>query len=217
MPPPTPAPILHLPPTPSHGPISLTPWHPVLAPSLAASANNITIWRSLRDSLPHPYTLSDAEWWIDRCQDPAHWAPVLTYDENGVETIAEKVPCNFAIVTPNPETGEDSTIGSIGLVPGTDVARRSAELGYWLGEGYWGRGIMREVVKGFIEWTWERFPGLVRVHAEVFAGNERSVGVLREAGFVFEGRRRGAVWKEGRVRDAEEWAVVREGVAEGIS
>ena len=141
----------------------------------------------------------------------ANWPCVLQFDEAGVESVGERKACNFAIVAVNAETGEEEAVGSIGLVMGVDVARRSAELGCWLKQGDWGRGVMGKVVGGFMGWVWEAFPGLVRVHAEIFAWNESSVGFWRENGFVFEGRRRRAVLKDGRVRDLLVHAALRPG------
>ena len=200
--------IIVLPPTPRHAQILVRPWTSNLGPTIAASANNRAIWLQLRDRMPHPYKLSDAEWYIDHCSNPEHWPNVLTYSADGTETVGPKKNCHFAIVTE-----EDEAIGSIGLVMGTDVARRSAEIGYWLAEAYWGQGIMQEVVRRFVEWAWEAFPGLIRVHAEIFAANERSASVLRRVGFEYEGRQRAATWKDGKIGDTLMFAIVRPGLA----
>lgn len=161
--------------------------------------------------MPHPYLLSDAQWWIDRCSKPENWPNVLTFDEDGVETVGEKKACDFAVVWRNVSTGLDEAIGSVGLVMGTDVARRSAELGYWLAESQWGRGIMGEVVVRFVEWAWDVFPGLVKIHSEVYASNERSAGVLKKSGFEYEGRQRCATWKDGKMVDTLAYACLRPG------
>lgn len=206
------SPIFSLPPTPRHGAITVRPWSKDLAPSVAVAANNRAIWLNLRDRMPYPYTLSDAEWYIGHCSQPENWPNVLSFDERGVETIGERRSAHFAIVAVNPGTGEDEAIGSIGLVMGVDVARRSAELGYWLAERYWGKGIMGDVVAGFMSWVWVAFPGLVRVHSGLFARNERSAAVLRKNGFVFEGRHRAAVWKNGKLEDELAYARLRPGL-----
>ena len=71
---------------------------------------------------------------------------------------------------------------------------------------------MGGVVEEFLRWLWGAFPGLVRVFSTVFAWNERSVGVLRKNGFEFEGRRSGAIWKDGRLGDELEFACLRPGL-----
>ena len=90
------------------------------APSLAEHANNRDVWINLRDAFPHPYALADAESFIERCLQP----PETT----------------FAIAV------DGEAVGAIGYLVGKDVERTSAEIGYWLGESYWGRGIMTEVL-----------------------------------------------------------------------
>ena len=99
--------------------------------------------------------------------------------------------------------------GSIGLFLGSDVYRRSAELGYWLGEPFWGRGIMTAAVEtmcreGFAAWD------IVRIHAEAFARNAASRRVLEKAGFALEGTLRRSVYKNGEMLDSCIYALVRE-------
>ena len=118
------------------------------------------------------------------------------------------------------EDGEDGegervvgeAIGGIGLDFGTDVARRTAEIGYWLGAAYRGRGIMTAVVRAFVQWAFDTFEQIGRVEAGVFGWNGGSQAVLRKAGFVREGVHRAACWKAGRFVDMVIFAVVREGV-----
>jgi len=206
------APVIALPSTSRHGRVELKSWQPSYAPSLAASLNNRAIWLQLRDHVPSPYTLANAEWWIDYCSKSQNWPNVLTFDEHGIETIGAKRSCHFAIVTQNPTTGEDEAIGSIGLVHGSDVARRTAELGYWLAESHWGMGIMGEVVPMFMQWAWEAFPGLIRVHGEVYATNGRSASVLEKSEFEYEGSQIGAAWKDGRIGHMLTFACLRPGL-----
>jgi RimJ/RimL family protein N-acetyltransferase len=148
-----PPPIFTLPPTPHYGSISVRQWHPSLAPSLSSAANNRAIWANLRDRIPHPYTLADAEWWIEHCSQEEHWPVVRTFaeEENGrvVEQIVregegkeKRRPSDFAIVAVDPRTGVEEAIGAIGIVMGGDVAKRTGELGYWLSQDWWGRGVM---------------------------------------------------------------------------
>ncbi|HXE00283.1 MAG TPA: GNAT family N-acetyltransferase [Candidatus Acidoferrum sp.] len=95
---------------------SLRPWRRGDEPSLVRYANNRNIWRNLRDRFPHPYTAADADAWITKAEAEA---PVTSH----------------AIVV------DGETVGGVGVDLGTDVRRRSAEIGYWLGEPFWGRGI----------------------------------------------------------------------------
>jgi len=154
----------------------LRPWRADDAPALQRHADNRRIWINLRDLFPHPYTLANAQFFL--------------------EIIAKEKPlATLAIAT------DTEAIGCIGLKLGTDVHRRSAELGYWLGEPFWGRGIMTEVVRAFTAQAFVDFD-LVRIYAESFASNGASVRVLQKAGFAYEGRLRAHVFKDGQLQDA---------------
>ncbi|EON66983.1 hypothetical protein W97_06099 [Coniosporium apollinis CBS 100218] len=138
---------------------------------------------------PSPYTLSDGIKWVNY-------------------NLSLSPPLNFVIADPTTSLA----IGGIGLKPGTDVHERSVEVGYWLGEELWGRGVATEALVGFVGWVlgereWER---VIRVHAGVYGGNVASGRVLRKAGFRLEGCLRRHVWKEGRLLDLEVYAVLRE-------
>lgn len=137
---------------------------------LPSHANNVKIWRNLRDRFPHPYTPADAKVFINR---------MLT---NEVET-------NFAI-----DVGGEA-VGGIGLMLHEDVERCSAEIGYWLSEQHWGRGIMTEALRAFSDYAFMQFE-LSRIYAVPFAGNTASNKVLEKAGFVFEGTLRRSAIKE---------------------
>ncbi|KAJ7240107.1 acyl-CoA N-acyltransferase [Mycena rebaudengoi] len=102
---------------------------------------------------------------------------------------------NFAITCP-----DGTYIGGIGLKPLADVESCTMEIGYWMGEAHWGAGIMTEAVVTFSRW----------LEAAVFGGNEGSMAVLRKAGYTFEGRRRNAVFKKGKVLDIHMFALLRE-------
>ena len=152
--------------------------------ALVHHADNYQIWRNLRDRFPQPYTPQDAHEWIDH-------------------TLAEDPPLNLAI-TVNAEAA-----GGIGIIPGDDIHRRSAEIGYWLGEEFWGRGIATEAVKAASRWVFENYD-LNRLWAGVFEHNAASARVLVKAGFQFEARLRCAAIKEGRALDELVYALVRE-------
>ena len=86
--------------------------------------------------------------------------------------------------------------------------RHSAELGYWLGEAFWGHGIMSEAVAGFVGWAFGHFE-LARIHASVYAHNLASARVLTKAGFALEGRLRACYFKEGGFIDGLLYAKVQ--------
>ena len=124
--------------------------------ALVKYANNYNLSRLLRDQFPYPYTTTDAEaWLIHACnQDP--------------ET-------NFVIAN------DEEMIGAIGINPQEDVNRFSAEIGYYIGELYWGKGIATNALKAFTEFAFSQFD-LNRIFANVFQGNDASEKVLLKAG-----------------------------------
>jgi RimJ/RimL family protein N-acetyltransferase len=163
----------------------LRPWRRGDEPALVKYANNPRVAANLRDRFPHPYTPADARDWIERAgrqQQPI---------------------ANFAIASAR------EAIGGIGIIPGEDVARRSAEIGYWLGEPFWGRGIATQAVEAMTAYAFSSFD-LLRLGAWVFDGNAPSVRVLEKAGYVYEGRLRQAAVKNGKVLDLLLYARVRE-------
>ena len=152
------------------------------AQSLAAYGNNRNVWLNLRDAFPSPYTDEDARSWI---QDALSQAPRRT----------------FVIDV------EGEACGGIGLTPGHDIERVSAELGYWLGEPFWGRGIMTEAVKAITKYGFEEL-ALSRIFAVPMSHNSASFRVLEKAGFLREGIMRNAAVKEGRITDMMLYALV---------
>lgn len=159
-------------------------WRRADAPSIARYANNYKIWRNVRDRFPHPYTLMDAEEWVRYAS-------------------RETPELSFAI-----EVGGEAA-GGIGLLLKEDIYRRTAEIGYWLGEPFWGRGIMTEAVRALTGHAFATFD-LARIYAGVFESNPASMRVLEKAGYAFEARLRKAVTKEGRTMDEFIYAIVRE-------
>lgn len=148
-------------------------WREEDAVSVARHADNRKIWRNLRDAFPSPYTLDDARAYIARAQ------------------------------TADPETGwaivvEGEAAGSIGVKPGTDVERVSAEIGYWLAEPFWGRGITTEALAAITRHAASSF-GLMRVFALPFEWNPASFRVLEKAGYRLEGELRRSAIKDGRI------------------
>ena len=155
---------------------TIRPWRLDDAESLARHANNRKVWLAVRDLFPHPYTIQDAREFLQR-------------------TISEQAEMKFCVEI------EGSAVGGIGVHPGQDVYRHTATVGYWLGEQFWGRGIMTEAVAVFTDFCFENFQ-LRRVYAEPFANNLASSRVLEKAGFTFEGRLKNNVLKDGKLLDS---------------
>jgi len=152
--------------------------------ALVRHANNHKIWRDVRDQFPFPYTLIDAELWIRTAR-------------------SMRPETSFAIVV------EDQAVGAIGVELKEDVYRRSAEIGYWLGEAHWGKGIVTEALRAMTDWAFDHFD-LCRIYAHVFEWNPASLRVLEKAGYQLEGRLRQAVTKDGQTIDAYLYAILRD-------
>lgn len=153
----------------------LRPLVPADAQSLARHANDYEVWRNLRDRFPHPYSVADAEAYI------AHVG-------------ARSIQTSFGI-----DVGGEA-IGSISLMVGDDIARKSAELGYWIGREHWGRGIMTEAVIATTDYAFAELR-MIRVFAVPFLRTTRSARVLEKAGYVREGVMRQSAIKDGEVLD----------------
>jgi ribosomal-protein-alanine N-acetyltransferase len=162
---------------------TVRPWRLSDADSLVRHANNRKVWLLVRDRFPHPYTIQDAHEFLQRA-------------------TTEQPEMKFCIEI------EGAAVGGIGVHPGEDVHRHTATLGYWLGETFWGRGVMSEAVTAVIDFCFDNFP-LRRISAEVFANNPASARVLEKAGFTFEGRLKNHVVKEGQVLDSLMYARTR--------
>jgi len=148
----------------------LREWRRGDEPSLVRHANNRNVWINLRDNFPCPYTTADARGWI-RLATTNGFNLVFAIDVDG-----------FAV-------------GAIGFRPGDDIHRHSAEIGYWLGEEYWNRGIITEAVIAMTEYAFNTMK-MTRVHAEVFMWNTASMRVLEKAGYLREGVLRKSVYKD---------------------
>jgi RimJ/RimL family protein N-acetyltransferase len=143
--------------------------------SLVRHANNRNVWINLRDRFPFPYTKDDARRWLD-C------------------VVGFKPATNFAIAV------NDEAVGGIGFSIQTDVCYRSAEIGYWLGETFWGQGIATQALVAVTDYAFASYD-LCRLYAHVFAWNLASARVLEKAGYAFEGRLIKSVTKDGKTID----------------
>ena len=158
------------------------------AAAVAQQGDNHNISQWMTNNFPHPYNLQDAHNWINHN---------LTIAANGS-------PQNFAVVDPM----TDSAIGGIGIKPGTDLETHTAEIGYWLSEAYWGRGIISEALPAFTQWVWQN-RDVERLWARVFDGNAASRRLLEKAGFLHEGTMRGHVRKEGIILDLHVYGMTK--------
>ena len=152
--------------------------------TLAKLCNNKNIWNNLRDYVPFPYSEDDADFFINLCQSEV---PVQ----------------NYAI------TYKGELAGSVGLIPQKDVHRLSAEVGYWVGEDYWGKGIATEAVKLITMYGKKEF-GLMRFYAGVYEYNKASMRVLEKAGFTLEGIFKKSIIKNGIIADEHRYGLVIE-------
>jgi RimJ/RimL family protein N-acetyltransferase len=165
------------------GDIVLRNWQKKDIRSLAKHANNKKIWDNLRDEFPYPYTELAAKQWIDIAN--------------------ENVPLtNFAIVF------KGTAIGGIGIIEKTDVFRKNAEIGYWLGEKYWNRGIATKALKAMLYYTFENF-NIHRIYAHVFETNIASKAVLKKCGFKLEACLKKSVIKNNEVQDCYIYSILK--------
>jgi [ribosomal protein S5]-alanine N-acetyltransferase len=165
--------------------IILRPWSISDAADLAGIADNKNIADNLRDGFPNPYSLQDAITWLS-----------IILPENFP-------PRFFAIIF------EQHLVGSIGIVTKTDIYRKNVEIGYFLAEAYWGKGIMTRAIKAATSYAFREFD-IVRVYAEPFADNTGSRRALEKAGFFLEAIFRNYVIKNGIVKDSCIYSVLKE-------
>ena len=160
--------------------IILRKWEKGDITSLASLANNKKIADNLRDRFPSPYTLDDAKEWVTLNK---HKSPTL----------------DFAI-----EAGS-ALVGGCGILLNDDVYRCSAEIGYWLGESFWGKGIATEAVRQLVEQIRLDHPEITRIYGNVFAQNKGSMRVLEKNDFHLESIRKRVFIKNNLVADDYVW------------
>lgn len=160
-------------------------WELSDAIDLAAALSNKKVQDNLRDGLPYPYTKQDGTDYI---------SAMLFADEN--ETFA------FAI------TVDEKVVGSIGIFRQGNIHRQTAELGYYIAEEYWGKGIMTEAVKQICGYVFDK-SDIIRIYAEPFAYNAASCRVLEKAGFQYEGTLRSNAVKNGEVIDMKMYSLLK--------
>ncbi|WP_026955879.1 GNAT family N-acetyltransferase [Algoriphagus vanfongensis] len=163
--------------------INLVTWNEAHFHQLYPLANNPKIAMNLKDSFPQPYTIHDARHWIEHNQkfNPPH---------------------NFAIEF------EGKLAGAIGCDRGKDELRTNMELGFWIGESFWGKGIATEAVKLFTQHLLDRFD-IQRIYAQVYDFNVESMNVLEKAGYIPEAILKKAFVKRGEVGDIFQYVKIR--------
>ena len=161
-------------------------WELSDAKDLAAALSNKKVQDNLRDGLPYPYTEQDGKEFI---------SAMLSADES--ETFA------FAI------TIDNMVIGSISIFRQGNIHRQTAELGYYIAEEYWSKGIMTEAVKQICEYVFAK-SDIIRIYAEPFAYNIASCRVLEKVGFQYEGTLRSNAVKNSKVIDMKMYSLLKE-------
>jgi RimJ/RimL family protein N-acetyltransferase len=154
------------------------------AKAIAKYANNYSIYKNLKDYFPYPYTEKHANDWLSF-------------------TLSQVPETNFAIAT------KDELIGAIGFDMQKDVNRYSAEIGFWLAEPFWGRGVTTQAVITVTNYIFSHH-NFNRLFAGVFEGNEPSARVLIKAGYKLEARLRKAVYKQNKFIDQMIYAILKE-------
>lgn len=164
----------------------LRKWQYDDAAEILKAANNPDIAKNLRNTFPNPYTIEDAEWFVNDC-----------ITKEGKKQITR------AIVV------DGKAVGSIGIFIKSDVYEKSGELGYWLSEEYWRMGITSKAVVQICKEAFANFD-IIRIFAEPFDCNIGSKGVLQKAGFTYEGTMRNGVYKNGEVHSYCVYSILRE-------
>ncbi|QDS74562.1 hypothetical protein FKW77_007991 [Venturia effusa] len=178
--------------------LTIRPYHTTDAASLLRYANNPLVARNMPNTFPHPYTSTTASAFIARAL-----APTRTH---------VKIWCISLTATPYSEC-----IGGCTLEAGPDVFSRNAEIGFWIGEEFWGQGLGTAVCRALTNYAFtlaiEGQAIFQRVGAGVYSGTIRHPAiaekVLKRCGFVAEGRMRDMIWKWGKVRDLEVYGLTR--------
>lgn len=162
------------------GVCTLRPWQHGDETALARHANRREIWLNLRDQFPHPYTIEHANAWVEFAS-------------------AENPPTHFAIV-------REEAVGGIAFALQNDIARVSAEIGYWLGVTHWNKGVMTAAVRAVTDYAFAEF-ALTRMFAVPYVTNLASHRVLEKVGYQREGVLRRSAVKDGVVLDQVMYAL----------
>jgi RimJ/RimL family protein N-acetyltransferase len=161
----------------------LRPWSINDLESLVHHANNPKIARFMTDGFPHPYSSENGKAFIEFATkaEPVH---IFAIDVSG------------------------KAVGGIGIHPQSDIMKKNAELGYWLGEEYWGKGIITSAIKEMVTFAFNAYD-ITRLYARPFGTNTASQHVLEKAGFKLEARIEKNIFKNGEFLDECIYAVRR--------
>jgi len=162
---------------------TLRPWLLNDVDSLTEFANNFNIAKNLTNAFPHPYTTDDARKFIE-----------MVSQHNPVQVFAIEI------------NGRAS--GGIGLFPQTDIMCKNAELGYWLAEPFWGKGIITKAIVQMTDYGFGTFD-VTRIYARPYGPNIASQKALEKAGFILEARFEKTIFKNGEFLDELVYAVRR--------
>lgn len=159
----------------------LRPWNINDIDSLVIQANNFNIAKFMTDGFPNPYTIENAKSFIELAtkDDPIHI---------------------FAIEI------NEKAVGGIGIHPQTDIMRKNAELGYWLGESYWGQGIITKAIQEVTAFAFKTYD-ITRIYARPFGTNIASHKVLEKSGFKLEAKIEKNIFKNGEFLDELIYAI----------
>jgi [ribosomal protein S5]-alanine N-acetyltransferase len=166
-------------------PHRIRPYSPADAARLADLANNLEVVKWLRDGFPYPFTIANAEEFL--------------------ATKGLKSPANYLAAEVN-----GMLAGALYVFFKEGMHRRNVEVGYWLGQPYWGQGLGTAFLRGLTSYAFITFPDVERVCAHLLADNLPCARILEKAGFRHEGTQRKAVLKDGQLRDNSIYAVLRE-------
>lgn len=163
----------------------LRKWQEDFAEPIAQYVNNKKVADNLRNAFPYPYTLENAKWYANYCI-----------------TNGEEKQCCRAIVV------DGKAVGNISVQIKDDIYCKSAEMGYWLGEPFWNKGIITKAIMQMCEFAFENYD-IVRIFAEPFAHNIASRKALVKAGFKLEGVLEKSVYKNGEFYDSCIYALIK--------
>jgi len=161
----------------------LRPWTVNDLESLVSFANNYEIAKNMNDQFPHPYTVEDGKAFIAMASKTAPYN-ILAIEIDG------------------------AAAGGIGIHPQAGIERKNAELGYWLAQPYWGKGIITQAIIEMVAYGFKNFD-IGRIYARPFASNIASQKALQKAGFVLEAKLEKTFFKNGAYIDELIYAVRR--------
>ena len=151
-------------------------------PAIAAFANNYSVSRYMASRMPYPYTIEDARWWVT--------------------TGSKEQGLNLAVSL------DGTCIGVVGVRPGENEYRYSAEIGYWIAEQYWGKGFGSQVVAEMTSRVFAETE-IVRLYAPVYSPNKASMRILEKNGYTLEAIHRRAVYKDDSFLDEHVFVIFR--------